>query len=78
MSESLSRQGTKKTAQYHLFECVRPEFLGMFYCLYKDHAVSAAATAATFAHEMGHNFGMSHDTDGESSFMTMNLLFLKV
>ncbi|CAH3189997.1 unnamed protein product, partial [Porites evermanni] len=29
----------------------------------QDYAVSAAATAAVLAHEMGHNFGMYHDDD---------------
>ncbi|XP_044172724.1 zinc metalloproteinase-disintegrin-like berythractivase isoform X2 [Acropora millepora] len=32
----------------------------------RDHATNAAATAATVAHEMGHNFGMLHDEDIES------------
>ncbi|KAJ7392412.1 Disintegrin and metalloproteinase domain-containing protein 33 [Desmophyllum pertusum] len=29
----------------------------------QDHSFSAAATAATLAHEMGHNFGLIHDED---------------
>ena len=35
--------------------------------LKQDHATSAAATAATLAHEMGHNFGMYHDDDCKSA-----------
>ncbi|XP_022790487.1 disintegrin and metalloproteinase domain-containing protein 8-like [Stylophora pistillata] len=31
----------------------------------QDHSVSAAATAAILAHEMGHNFGFLHDEDIE-------------
>ena len=39
----------------------------MRYCVFfhKDHAKNTAATAATLAHEMGHNFGMLHDEDSE-------------
>lgn len=34
-----------------------------FFC--QDHSFSAAATAATLAHEMGHNFGLYHDEDSK-------------
>ena len=47
--------------------CVTRSFVCSFICI-KDHSVSAAATAATLAHEMGHNFGFLHDEDSKSMF----------
>lgn len=44
--------------------CVTRFFVCSFICI-KDHSVSAAATAAILAHEMGHNFGFLHDEDSK-------------
>lgn len=62
-SDSLLHLTTVKILNYVLSDnsICKPEYLSP-YSHPQDHSHNMLSTAGTMAHEMGHNFGMFHDT----------------